>query len=89
MRHLEGVPHDAVHRCPTAHPPPRAARFRRGEFIPGLSALDSSAQIVSWAIVFGYAQQLFTRFVDQQGNTVLASVRGGPTSVTRPAEPAG
>jgi hypothetical protein len=61
----------------------------RGEFIPGLSALDSSAQIVSWAIVFGYAQQLFTRFVDQQGNTVLDSVRGGPASATHPAEPAG
>ena len=25
---------------------------------------------------FGYAQQLFTRFVDQQGQTVLESVRG-------------
>jgi len=61
----------------------------RGEFIPGLSALDSSAQIVSWAIVFGYAQQLFTRFVDQQGNTVLDSVRGGPASVTHPADLAG
>jgi hypothetical protein len=56
----------------------------RGEFIPGLSALDSSAQIVSWAIVFGYAQQLFTQFVDRQGNTVLDSVRGGPASSTRP-----
>src|SRR3712207_7636499 len=38
----------------------------RGQFIPGLSALDSSAQILAWALVFGYAQQLFTRLVDQQ-----------------------
>ncbi len=33
----------------------------RGNFVPGLSALDSSAQIIAWAIVFGYAQQLLTR----------------------------
>jgi hypothetical protein len=47
----------------------------RGGFIPGLSALDSPAQILSWALVFGFAQQLFTRMVDQQGQTVLNSVR--------------
>ena len=39
----------------------------RGQFVPGLSALDTSAQILAWALVFGYAQQLFTRLVDQQG----------------------
>ena len=33
----------------------------RGQFVPGLSALDTSAQILAWALVFGYAQQLFTR----------------------------
>lgn len=55
----------------------------RGEFIPGLSALDSSAQIVAWAVVFGYAQQLFTRLVDQQAHTVLDRVRGAD----KPAEP--
>jgi hypothetical protein len=51
----------------------------RGGFIPGLSALDSSAQIIAWAIVFGYAQQLLTRFVDQQANNVLQNV-GTPTN---------
>src|SRR5918994_909974 len=51
----------------------------RGGFIPGLSALDSSAQIIAWAIVFGYSQQLLTRFVDQQANTVLQKV-GTPTN---------
>lgn len=49
----------------------------RGGFIPGLSALDTSAQIIAWAIVFGYAQQLFTRLVDQQAHNVLDDVRGG------------
>jgi hypothetical protein len=48
----------------------------RGQFVPGLSALDTSAQILAWALVFGYAQQLFTRLVDQQGETVLNNVRG-------------
>jgi hypothetical protein len=48
----------------------------RGEFVPGLSALDTSAQILAWAIVFGYAQQLFTRLVDQQAHAVLDDVRG-------------
>jgi hypothetical protein len=48
----------------------------RGAFVPGLSALDSDAQIISWAIVFGYAQQLFTRLVDDQASSVLDQVGG-------------
>jgi hypothetical protein len=48
----------------------------RGGFIPGLSALDSSAQIIAWAIVFGYSQQLLTHFVDEQAKTVLGRVGG-------------
>jgi hypothetical protein len=48
----------------------------RGQFIPGLSALDSSAQILAWAALFGYAQQLFTRLIDQQATVVMDRVRG-------------
>jgi hypothetical protein len=48
----------------------------RGGFVPGLSALDTPAQILAWALVFGYAQELFTRLVDQQGQTILDNVRG-------------
>ncbi len=48
----------------------------RGGFVPGLTALDSSAQIIAWAIVFGYSQQVFTQFVDKQGQALLAGVRG-------------
>jgi hypothetical protein len=48
----------------------------RGEFIPGLSALDTSAQIIAWAVVFGYAQQLFTRLVDERGQAILNAVGG-------------
>jgi hypothetical protein len=57
----------------------------RGQFVPGLSALDTPAQILAWALVFGYAQQLFTRLVDQQAHTVLDTVRGAdkrPRSAT-------
>jgi hypothetical protein len=48
----------------------------RGQFVPGLSALDSSAQIIAWAVLFGYAQQLFTGLVDAQAQTVLDDVSG-------------
>jgi hypothetical protein len=63
----------------------------RGEFIPGLSALDSAGQIIAWAVLLGYSQQLLTRFVDQRAQTVLDNVgrtapeRGQPDA---PAEAA-
>jgi hypothetical protein len=59
----------------------------RGGFIPGLSALDSPAQILSWALVFGFAQQLFTRLVDQQGQTVLNNVRATDRPPTNEPSP--
>lgn len=54
----------------------------RGQFVPGLSALDSSAQILAWAALFGYSQQLFTRLVDQQAHSVLDRVRGAKNQET-------
>jgi hypothetical protein len=57
-------------------------QLMRGEFVPGLSALDSPAQILAWAILFGYAQQLLTQFVDKQAQGVLDDVGRG----NRPAE---
>lgn len=45
--------------------------FMRGGFVPGLSALDTPAQILAWAILFGYAQEVFTRMVDNRGHDVL------------------
>lgn len=71
----------------------------RGQFIPGLSALDSSAQIAAWAIIFGYAQQLFTQLVDGQAQGVASRVgtvdnaKAGevtiPTDVPAPVRPSG
>jgi hypothetical protein len=57
----------------------------RGQFVPGLSALDTSAQILAWALVFGYAQQLFTRFVDRQGQTVLDNVNSAESPQPSPS----
>ena len=59
----------------------------RGQFVPGLSALDTSAQILAWALVFGYAQQLFTRLVDKQGQTVLNNVRGADNAQPTASQP--
>jgi hypothetical protein len=59
----------------------------RGQFVPGLSALDTSAQILAWALVFGYAQQLFTRLVDRQGQTVLDSVSNADKPQPAPSTP--
>jgi hypothetical protein len=56
----------------------------RGGFVPGLSALDSAAQILSWAVVFGYAQQLVTRLVDEQAHAVLEDVGGRGPAGDRP-----
>jgi hypothetical protein len=59
----------------------------RGQFVPGLSALDTSAQILAWALVFGYAQQLFTRLVDRQGQAVLDSVSSADKPQPTPTTP--
>lgn len=59
----------------------------KAEFIPGLSALDSSGQIIAWAVVLGYAQQLFTRAVDQQAQSVVSEAQE-PTAPPLPPPPA-
>ena len=49
----------------------------RSGFVSGLTAPDTSAQILAWALVSGYGRQLFTQLVDQQADSVLQAVRGG------------
>ncbi len=46
----------------------------RGGFVPGLTALDTTPQIIAWAVVFGASQQLVTGLVDRQAQNVLDSV---------------
>jgi hypothetical protein len=50
------------------------------EFFPGLSGLDSPQRIVAYALVLGYAQQLVTRLVDRQADTVLDRVPSAETA---------
>lgn len=46
----------------------------KGDFVPGFSQLDSQGQILAYAIVFGVAQHLVTRFVDQRADDVLSNL---------------
>ena len=50
----------------------------RGQFIPGFSALDFPAQVLAWAVLLGYSQQLLTRVIDQRAQMVLDAVGEPP-----------
>jgi len=56
----------------------------QGEFVPGLTALDSQGQILAYAVVFGFAQQAFTRLLDQRAQTLLEDLPGGETAEAQP-----
>lgn len=53
----------------------------RGEVVPGFHPIGSSAEILAWAIVLGFAQQLFTRAVDRRTQSVLEGAEGGTDRV--------
>jgi hypothetical protein len=55
----------------------------QGDFIPGLSELDNQGQILAYAILFGFAQHLATRFIDQRAEEVIDSV---PKKSSQPAK---
>jgi hypothetical protein len=59
-----------------------------GAFVPGLSQLDSQEQILAYALVFGYAQQLLTRLIDRQAHDLLDSVPSKDREQNRPLIPA-
>ncbi len=56
----------------------------RGEFVPGLSSLDSQGQILAYSLLFGYAQQLLTGQIDRQAQSLLQHVPSKDTSGERP-----
>jgi hypothetical protein len=56
----------------------------RGEFVPGLSALDTQEQILAYALVFGYAQQLLTGLIDRRAHGLLDSVPSKDVAQARP-----
>ena len=45
--------------------------FLQAGFAPGFDGLDSQAEVLGYAVVFGATQQLLTRLADQQAETVL------------------
>lgn len=55
-----------------------------GDFVPGLSQLDSQRQILAYALVFGYAQQLVSRLIDNQGRTILNSLPSKDPQAKKP-----
>lgn len=61
-----------------------------GEFVPGLAELDTQSQILAYALVLGYAQQIATHLVDQRAQSILDSVpskdpeSGQQTAITLP-----
>jgi len=56
-----------------------------GGFVPGLSNLDSQRQILAYALVFGYAQQLITRLADDQAQTILNRLPSKDPEAAQPA----
>jgi hypothetical protein len=56
----------------------------RGDFVPGLSALDTQEQILAYALLFGYAQQLLTGLIDRRALGLLDTVPSKDAEQSRP-----
>ena len=56
----------------------------RGEFIPGLSALDTSDQILAYAFALGVAQQLLVGAIDRQAQDLLGAAPSKATAASHP-----
>ena len=54
----------------------------QGSFVPGLSALDSQQQILAYALVLGYAQQVFTYSLDRRAQSLLDGLPSKDPTVT-------
>ena len=42
--------------------------------MPGFSVIDQQSQILAYAFVLGFAQQLFTKMLDNRAERLLANV---------------
>ncbi len=56
----------------------------QGQFVPGLSQLDSQGMILAYALVFGFAQQALSRLLDRQAQNLLEGLPGGRDVVPTP-----
>lgn len=59
----------------------------QGDFVPGLSILDSQGQILAYALVFGFAQQALSRLLDQRAQSLLEGLPGGAATEPTPPGP--
>jgi hypothetical protein len=64
----------------------------QGDFVPGLSVLDSQEQILAYALILGFGQQVFTRLLDQKAQTLLSGLPARdattrPEPAARPSSP--
>jgi hypothetical protein len=55
-----------------------------GEFVPGFTAVDKQIQILAYALVFGFAQQLFTQVVDQRARRLVSNVPTKARGISAP-----
>jgi hypothetical protein len=42
-----------------------------GDFVPGFTAVDKQTQILAYAILFGFGQQFFTRYLDKRAEELI------------------
>lgn len=45
-----------------------------GDFVPGFSAVDRQPQVLAYALLFGFAQQMITRAADQRAKGLIANL---------------
>jgi len=57
-----------------------------GGFVPGFSELDSQRQILAYALLFGYAQQVATQFIDKNAQRVLNAVPSKDSEGKNPSQ---
>lgn len=50
--------------------------FLRAGAVPGFTALDAQSEIIAYAVVFGAAQQVLTRIIDNRSNTLVTAATG-------------
>ncbi len=55
----------------------------KADFIPGLSNLDTQAQILAYAFIFGAAQQLLVGQIDKQAKDLMATAPSKAAAATR------
>jgi hypothetical protein len=59
-----------------------------GGFVPGLSELDSQRQILAYALLLGYAQQVATKLIDRQAQTLMDAVPSKDPDARQPSQAA-